>query len=203
MTKNDTTLSPARPIVLASSSLYRRELLDRLGLPFAWRAPAFNEDPLPEESPSQLVRRVAHGKARSLAGAFPGALIIGSDQVAVLPDGVILSKPGDHARARVQLQRCSGGSVRFLTGLCLLDAGNEQVQMDVVSCEVLFRTLTDAEIERYLLAERPYDCAGAFKSERLGIALLQEMRLPDPSALIGLPLITLSAMLRRAGVPVP
>lgn len=203
MTRNAPTPPAARAMVLASSSPYRRELLHRLGLPFTWAAPAANEDPLPGENPWQLVRRLAQDKARSLAGRFPSALIIGSDQVAVLPDGTTLTKPGNHAAAFAQLRRCSGRTVSFHTGLCLLDAESEQMQEEVVVCEVHFRTLVDAEIERYLLAERPYDCTGAFRSERLGIALLRDMRLPDPSALIGLPLIALAALLRRAGVVVP
>jgi MAF protein len=203
MTRNATTPQATRAIVLASSSPYRRELMLRLGLPFTWAAPAVNEDPLAGENPLELVQRLALSKARSLADKFPDALIIGSDQVAVLAEGRILTKPGEHAAARSQLQSCSGRVVSFKTGLCLLDAGSAQMQADVVECEVFFRQLLDAEIERYLLAERPYDCAGAFKSEGLGLALLSGMRLPDPSALIGLPLIALAAMLRRAGVPVP
>jgi MAF protein len=178
-------------------------LLERLGLAFSWAPPEVNEEPLAGESPGELVQRLAGSKAVNLAGRFPGALIIGSDQVAVLPDGKMLTKPRGHAAARSQLQSCSGRAVRFLTGVCLLDADSAGMQSDVVECEVFFRELPDAEIERYLLAERPYDCAGAFKSERLGIALLSGMRMPDPSALIGLPLITLAEMLRRAGVPVP
>jgi len=203
MTRNANTPPATRAIVLASSSPYRRELLQRLGLPFTCAVPAVNEDLLGGESPPDLVQRLARNKAVSLADRFPGALIIGSDQVAVLPDGRILSKPGGHAAAREQLQCCSGRVVRFLTGLCLLDAVSAESQAEVVECEVIFRHLQDAEVERYLLADQPYDCAGAFKSERLGVALLSGMRLPDPSALIGLPLITLAAMLRRAGVPVP
>lgn len=203
MTRNANTPPANRVIILASSSPYRRELLQRLGLPFSFAVPAVNEDPLAGESPAELVQRLAHSKAGSLADRFPGALIIGSDQVAVLPDGQILPKPGGHAAAHGQLQSCSGRVVRFLTGLCLLDAASAESQTDVVECEVIFRRLQEAEIERYLLADQPYDCAGAFKSEHLGVALLSGMRLPDPSALIGLPLIALAAMLRRAGVPVP
>jgi septum formation protein len=191
------------PLVLASSSPYRRELLERLGLPFSWAPPAFDETPLPGETADALVRRLARGKAESLAAAHPGALIIGSDQVAVLPEGTILNKPGGHAAAREQLRRSSGRRVDFLTGLCLLDARSAAARIEVVVSAVLFRTLDDAEIERYLASERPYDCAGAFKSERLGIALLREMHLPDPTALVGLPLIALSALLREAGVAVP
>ena len=203
MTRNATPPPATRTIVLASSSPYRHELLQRLGLPFNWATPAVNEEPLAGENPVELVQRLARSKAMSLAGKFPGALIIGSDQVAVLPDGNILNKPGGHAEARLQLQSCSGHMVRFQTGLCLLDTNSAQIQMDVVECKVFFRRLLDAEIERYLLAERPYDCAGAFKSERLGVALLSGMRLPDPSALVGLPLIALAEMLRRAGVLIP
>ena len=203
MTRNAPTPPATRAIVLASSSPYRRALMQRLGVPFTCAAPAVTEDLLAGESPVELVQRLARSKAISLTDTYPGALIIGSDQVAVLPDGKILTKPGDHAAARAQLQSCSGHAVSFQTSLCLLDAASTQMQAEVVKCEVFFRPLLDAEIERYLLAERPYDCAGAFKSERLGIALLRDMRLPDPSALIGLPLIALSEMLRRAGVPVP
>ncbi len=203
MTRNVTLLPASRTLVLASSSPYRRELLQRLGLAFSWLAPDVNEDSLPGENPPELVQRLACSKAGSLADRFPGALIIGSDQVAVLPDGKLLSKPGGHGEARLQLQSCSGRAVRFLTGLCVLDTDTGRMQTDVVECEVFFRPLQDAEIERYLLADRPYDCAGAFKSEQLGVALLSGMRMTDPSALIGLPLITLAAMLRRVGVPVP
>lgn len=190
-------------IVLASSSRYRRELMERLGLPFSCASPQFDEAPLPGENAEALVRRLSAGKAGSLAGAHPAALIIGSDQVAVLPGGTLLHKPGDHASAREQLRRCSGRTVTFLTGLCLLDMRTSRARVVVVPGDVVFRDLTDGEIDRYLTAELPYDCAGAFKSERLGIALLAEMRLPDPTALVGLPLIALSALLREAGVPVP
>ncbi len=203
MTRFDPTGQAPRAIVLASSSPYRYELMQRLGVSFTALAPPVHEDPLTGETPEALVRRLAKNKARSLATRFPGTLIIGSDQVAVMPDGKILNKPSDHAAARIQLQACSGRWVSFHTGLCLLDAGNGDIQEQVVTCEVFFRPLADAEIERYLLAEQPYDCAGSFKSERLGISLLRDMRVPDPSALIGLPLIALSEMLRRAGVPVP
>lgn len=190
-------------LVLASTSPYRRELLERLGLPFDCTRPECDESPLPGERPDTLVRRLAVGKAGSLAARHPHAFIIGSDQVAVLPDGTLLNKPGDHGTAREQLRRCSGGAVTFLTGVCLLDAGSGHSRVEVVTSEVRFRTLSDPEIERYLHAERPYDCAGAFKSERLGIALLAEMRLSDPTALIGLPLIRLAALLREAGFAVP
>lgn len=190
-------------LVLASTSPYRRELLGRLGLPFVCTRPEFDESPLPGEGPDALVRRLAAGKAASLVAHHPDALIIGSDQVAVLPDGTLLNKPGGHAAARAQLQRCSGEPVTFLTAVCLLDTARGHSRVEVVAAEVRFRTLSEPEIERYLHAERPYDCAGAFKSERLGIALLAEMRLQDPTALIGLPLIRLAALLREAGFAVP
>lgn len=193
----------APAIVLASTSPYRRQLLERLGLPFICAGPRVDETPGPREDPQGLVRRLAEAKARSLAGNHPAALIIGSDQVAVLPDGTLLNKPGGHTLAREQLRRSSGSVVTFLTGLCLLDTRTAAARVEVVPGEVVFRDLSDAEIERYLLAEQPYDCAGAFKSEGLGIALLSELRLPDPTALIGLPLVALSAMLREAGVAVP
>ncbi|MBI1732070.1 MAG: septum formation protein Maf [Gammaproteobacteria bacterium] len=192
-----------REIVLASSSPYRRELLERLKVPFVWSAPAVDEQPFDGEAPEATVRRLAESKARSLVRAHPDALIIGSDQVAVSADGGLLNKPGNRETARLLLQRSSGRAIRFLTGLCLLDGKSGRAQVDLSECEVSFRKLTDGEIERYLDVEQPYDCAGAFKSEKLGIALLESMSLPDPTALVGLPLIALSAMLRRAGVPVP
>lgn len=191
------------PLVLASSSPYRRELLERLALPFICARPDFDEAPLPHEDPDTLVRRLAAGKAASVAPGYPGALVIGSDQVALLPDGTLLNKPGDHATAYAQLRRSSGAWVRFLTAVCLLDGRDGCARTDVVSGLVRFRILADSEIERYLLAERPYDCAGAFKSERLGIALLDEITFPDPTALVGLPLIALGALLRQAGIAVP
>lgn len=190
-------------LVLASTSPYRRELLERLGLPFVCTRPECDESPLPGEQPEALVRRLAAGKAASLVAHYPDAFIIGSDQVAVLPDGTLLNKPGDHETAQAQLRRCSGEPVTFLTGVCLLDAGSGHARVEVVAGEVRFRALSEPEIGRYLQAERPYDCAGAFKAERLGIALLAEMRLSDPTALIGLPLIRLAALLREAGLAVP
>ncbi|MFA7619887.1 MAG: Maf family nucleotide pyrophosphatase [Thiohalomonadaceae bacterium] len=186
-------------LVLGSTSPYRRELLARLGLAFEVDAPDVDEHALPGEAPDALVRRLAEAKARAVAARHPGALVIGSDQVAVL-DGVILGKPGDHARAMQQLRAASGKTVLFQTGLCLFDDRNGSAQVDVVPFRVVFRTLSDAQIENYLRRERPYNCAGSFKSEGLGISLFQRLEGDDPNALIGLPLIRLVDMLAEAGV---
>ncbi|MGC9457168.1 MAG: Maf family protein [Halothiobacillaceae bacterium] len=185
-------------LILASSSPYRRDLLARLGLPFDCIRPEVDETARPGESPEALVVRLARAKAAVVARACPGRLVIGSDQVAVL-DGQILGKPGGHEQARRQLQAASGRTVRFLTGLCLLtDQGPGEC--DLVPFDVRFRSLTDREIEAYLQRERPYDCAGSFKSEGLGVMLFESMTGEDPTALIGLPLIRLCAMLRAVGV---
>ncbi|MCK9532057.1 MAG: Maf family nucleotide pyrophosphatase [Gammaproteobacteria bacterium] len=189
------------PLVLASTSPYRRELLARLGLPFQVAAPEVDEGALPGESPDALVRRLAEAKARAVAAKHPGALVIGSDQVAVL-EGQVLGKPGDHARATAQLRAASGKAVQFLTGLCLFDGRNGTVQVDLVPFGVVFRVLSDAQIEGYLAREQPYNCAGSFKSEGLGIALFERLEGDDPNALIGLPLIRLVDMLAKTGVPV-
>lgn len=188
-------------IVLASTSIYRKELLERLRLPFITASPNVDETPLPQEAPQQLVRRLAEVKARAVATQFPDALIIGSDQVAIL-DGHILGKPGNHERAAAQLRMASGKRLEFLTGLCLLNAVSGNAQLDVVSYTAVFRALTDRKIENYLRREQPYHCAGAFKSEQLGIALCERFEGEDPSALIGLPLIRLVHMLEREGVSV-
>jgi septum formation protein len=190
-----------REIVLASTSPYRRELLVRLGLPFQVASPSVDESALPGESAPALVRRLAEAKARAVAGAYPGALVIGSDQVAAL-DGERLGKPGTHERAVQQLSRASGRRVEFLTGLCLLDAGSGTAQVDVVPYAVVFRSLGTEQVRRYLEREQPYDAAGSFKSEGLGIALFERLEGEDPSALVGLPLIRLTAMLATAGVDV-
>ncbi|MEJ2480883.1 MAG: Maf family nucleotide pyrophosphatase [Acidihalobacter sp.] len=191
-----------RALVLASSSRYRRELLARLHLPFVSDSPDIDETPLDGEEPLAMVRRLSCAKAAALRGAHPDALIIGSDQCAVL-DGRIIGKPGDHATAVAQLRASSGRSMMVHTGLCLLDTASGETQVDVVSYDILFRKLDDAEIEAYLRLEQPYDCAGSVKSEGLGVSLLEHMRGDDPSALIGLPLIRLGAMLREAGLAVP
>ena len=189
-------------LILASSSPYRRSLLQRLEIPFESESPDVDESQLEGESPTDLVLRLAEIKAAAIAPAHPEALIIGSDQVAVA-DGEILSKPGNHENAVVQLKKVSGKSIVFLTGLCLINTVNNKSQKDCISYIVHFRDLTEDEIERYLLLEKPYDCAGAFKSEAYGVALMQRMEGDDPTSLIGLPLIRLSEMLRNEGLNVP
>lgn len=191
----------ALPLVLASTSPFRRELLARLGIEFATAAPDVDESPLPGETPRDLVLRLAQAKARAV-GATRRGLIIGSDQVATTGDD-ILGKPGDHARASAQLAWLSGKRVTFHTGLCLLNSASGMLQVDAVDYHVVFRTLDAARIERYLRAEQPYNCAGSFKSEGLGIALFERMEGDDPTALIGLPLIRLTTMLAAAGRILP
>ncbi|PAU87255.1 septum formation inhibitor Maf [Pseudomonas sp. WN033] len=190
------------PLVLASSSPYRRQLLERLNLPFEWAAPDIDETPLPGEAPEHLTLRLAEAKARALSERYPTHLIIGSDQVLLL-DGQPVSKPGNHANAREQLRRCSGKSIRFLTSLCLLDSTSGAARSLVEPFEVIFRQLDEATIERYLLAEQPYDCAGSFKSEGLGISLFCALRGDDPNSLIGLPLIRLCDLLAEHGIQIP
>ena len=192
----------AKPqIVLASTSKYRRELLARLGLPFEIAAPQVDETALPQEAPQDTARRLAEAKARAVALRFPQAMVIGSDQVAVL-EGMPLGKPGNHATALRQLKAMRGKEVVFHTALCLCDAASGQAQTRVVPFYVRFRDYSDAEIERYLQREQPYDCAGSARCEGLGIALIAEMRGDDPNALIGLPLIALTEMLAAQGVSV-
>lgn len=186
-------------LVLASTSPYRRELLARLGLPFETANPQTDETPLAGESPETLALRLSEAKARAVAGHYPDALIIGSDQVAVL-DGQIFGKPGTHERAVAQLHALSGRTVNFFTGLCLFDSNSGQTQIRGVPTLVTFRQLGADEIENYLQREQPYNCAGAAKSEGLGIALLEKMEGDDPNALVGLPLIALCDMLRQAGI---
>lgn len=188
-------------IVLASTSPFRRALLQKLGLPFEVDAPAVDETRQPGESPAELVGRLAREKARAVAIRHPDALIIGSDQVAVL-DATVVGKPGDHATATAQLSRASGRSVEFLTGLCVLDAASGSAEVEVVPFRVVFRTLSPAQIENYLRREQPYDCAGSFKSEGLGIALFERLEGEDPNALVGLPLIRLVRLLEAHGVAV-
>lgn len=188
-------------LVLASTSPYRKELLQRLGLEFITAAPNVDEARRPAETPEQLVTRLAEEKARIVMNRFPDALIIGSDQVAVI-DTEVLTKPGTHENAVKQLQRCSGQSVTFLTGLCLFNASLGKVQIEVVPFRVYFRALNAAQIENYLRREQPYNCAGSFKSEGLGIALLERLEGDDPATLIGLPLIRLTRMLEREGIQV-
>ncbi|WP_439888164.1 Maf family protein [Pseudomonas sp. MBLB4123] len=190
------------PLVLASSSPYRRELLARLRLPFSWSAPAIDESRLPNEDASSLVRRLAEEKARALSDSHPHHLIIGSDQAAVL-DQDILGKPHDFARARSQLLAASDRSVTFLTGLALLNSETGQCQVDCIPFTVHFRPLNEEQIGRYLEAEQPYDCAGSFKAEGLGISLFRSTEGSDANSLIGLPLIRLVDMLHEAGIDIP
>lgn len=192
---------PGRRLVLGSTSRYRRELLARLNLPFDVAAPEVDETPLPGEAPQALARRLALAKARAVAQRFPQAVVIGSDQVADL-QGEALGKPGDHANATRQLQRMRGKSVVFQTALAVVCAESGFEQQDLAPVQVRFRDLSDAEIEAYLRAEQPYDCAGSAKSEGLGIALLEAIDSDDPTALVGLPLIRTCRMIRAAGVKV-
>lgn len=191
-----------RPLILASSSIYRRELLARLRLPFECMSPAVDETALAGEAPAATAIRLALAKARAAAAAHPQALIIGSDQVADL-DGEALGKPGDHTNAVRQLRAMRGKRVVFHTALCLLDAASGQHQLGNSVTTVKFRDLSDAQIERYVQLEQPYDCAGSAKVESLGIALAEKITSVDPTAIIGLPLIALVEMLKESGVEVP
>ncbi|MGO1463441.1 MAG: Maf family protein [Marinobacter sp.] len=186
---------PQQRLLLASSSPYRQELLKKLGLPFSCASPNIDESPSKGETPETLAVRLAQTKARALAATYSGHWIIGSDQVATLPDGTLLSKPKTHAKAYQQLAKSSGQSVTFLTGLALLDADSGKLQTACEHFTVQFRHLTAQEIQAYLHKEEPYDCAGGFKMESLGIALFEELQGRDPNSLIGLPLIALTNML--------
>ncbi|HHQ41224.1 MAG TPA: septum formation inhibitor Maf, partial [Chromatiales bacterium] len=190
---------PRPPLVLASTSPYRRELLARLGLPFEVEAPEVDEAPLAGEAPEALVRRLSEAKARAVAARRPGAVVVGSDQVAVI-DGEVLGKPGGPERAREQLRRASGRAVDFLTGLAVLDTRDGRLQLAVVPFRVVFRPLDEARIEAYLRHDEPWNCAGSFRSERLGVALFERMEGDDPTALMGLPLIRLVRMLEAVGL---
>lgn len=196
------TTANERLLVLASGSPYRRLLLARLDLPFETAAPRIDERRLPAEAPAALALRLAKEKAEAVADSFDDALIIGSDQVALLGDEV-LGKPLDRDTATSQLRRASGREIVFLTGICLLDSASGRRQADVVPYRVRMRPLSAAVIARYLEKDRPYDCAGSFKSEALGISLFQQMSGDDPNALIGLPLIRLVTMLTAEGVAIP
>ena len=191
--------SITRRVVLASTSRYRRLLLERLGVPFVTVAPGVDEAALEGEAPSATAFRLAETKARKVAHLYPDALIIGSDQVADCA-GAAIGKPGNHERAVAQLTALSGQTVIFRTGLALLDATTSQCQTALVDVRSTFRFLSTAEIETYLRREKPYDCAGSVRSEGLGIALFESIESDDPTALIGLPLIRLATMLRAAGV---
>jgi septum formation protein len=191
----------ARPLVLASTSRYRRALLERLGVPFTTVAPDLDESGLPGERPAETALRLSEAKARRVADMYSGALIIGSDQVADC-DGRPIGKPGNHEAAFAMLTALSGRTVVFHTGLALLDTATGRCATAMVDVRSTFRRLGAEEIGAYLARERPYDCAGAVRSEGLGIALFEAIESDDPTALIGLPLIRLCGMLRDAGVPV-
>jgi len=189
-------------LILGSTSPFRRELLARLGLPFECRAPEVDETPLLGETPVALVQRLALAKAESVRKYYKkDALVIGSDQVAVLDDRII-GKPREHAHAVAQLTAASGRRVEFINGLCLLKTSTGQTWREIISYAVVFRSLSEELIERYLQREKPYQCAGSFRSEALGIVLLERLEGEDPNALIGLPLIRLIRMLEAAGVHV-
>lgn len=190
-----------RPLVLGSTSAYRRELLSRLRVPFSVEPPHVDETPRAGEAPAALAQRLAAAKAAAVARQHPQAIVIGSDQVADL-DGEPLGKPGNHANALAQLRRMSGRTVVFQTALSVMCEASGFAEHDLAPVRVRFRELTDAEIEAYLLVEQPYDCAGSAKSEGLGIALLESIDSDDPTALVGLPLIRTCRMLRNAGLRV-
>jgi septum formation protein len=192
--------SPRR-VVLASTSRYRQGLLERLGMPFECADPEVGEAALPGEAPAATARRLAEAKARAVAIRFPDSLVIGSDQVASC-EGARLDKPGSHENAVRQLTRVSGKTALFDTAVALLDTKSSRLETRVVPCRVTFRSLSAAQIERYLRLEQPYDCAGSAKAEGLGIALIERMETEDPTSLVGLPLIALCELLRDAGFDV-
>lgn len=196
--------SPAFPkLILASSSTYRKELLSRLRIPFKILSPEIDESPLAGESPDKTALRLAREKAAAVATRIPGSLVVGSDQIATL-DGDQIGKPGTHDSALKQLQRMRGRRVTFHTALCLWDGraadAATAAQMVNVQTFVTFRDLPDQELDAYLRIEQPYDCAGSAKNEGLGIVLIEKIESTDPTALTGLPLISLTTMLRRAGL---
>jgi septum formation protein len=190
---------PNRHIILGSTSVYRRELMNRLSIPFDVQAPDVDETARSDESPLQLAQRLALAKAHAVAQKFPESVVIGSDQVADL-EGLALGKPGNFERATVQLRQMRGKTVVFHTAVAVVCHATGFASQDCTSVNVVFRDLSDDEITAYLLAETPYDCAGSAKSEGLGIALLASINSDDPTALVGLPLIRTCSMLRAAGV---
>lgn len=194
-------LTANRKLILGSTSPYRRELLERLRVPFTVVPPEVNENPAPNETPKKLAKRLALAKAQAVAQRFPGSVVIGSDQVAEL-DGKPLGKPGDHLNAVAQLRLMRGKPIVFHTALAVVCVETGFVAEALASVRVKFRNLRDAEIEHYLRAEEPYDCAGSAKSEGLGIALLESIESDDPTALVGLPLIRTATLLRAAGIDV-
>ena len=193
------SLAPSPPLILASTSRYRRELLTRLRIPFEVVSPDVDETPLPGEAPAALAQRLALAKARAVALQRPDAVVIGSDQVADL-DGQPIGKPGTHERATAQLRLMRGRSVVFQTAVSVVRGDTGFARTLLAPVTVRFRDLTDAEIERYLRLEQPYDCAGSAKCETLGIALLDAIDSDDPTALVGLPLIRTCELLRQAGL---
>lgn len=195
------TRAPSKTLILGSTSRYRRELLQRLGLPFEVAAPDVDETPREGESPRDLAMRLAMAKAQAVARQHPDAVVIGSDQVADL-NGEPLGKPGTHERATLQLRRMSGQTVIFQTAVAVVCQSSGFAQADLAAVKVRFRDLSDAEIETYLRREEPYDCAGSAKSEGLGIALLSAIENDDPTALVGLPLIRTCSLIRAAGIQV-
>ena len=194
-------MNPTLPLILASTSPYRKALLQQLHLEFACANPKTDETPLPHEPVAQMVMRLAQSKAKAAADEHPQALIIGADQSAAL-DGTVLTKPGDRTNAVKQLRAVSGQRVTFHTGLCLFNSHSGTIQTASVPFTVVFRELSDATIEAYLDKEQPYNCLGSFKSEGLGVALLQRFEGDDPNALIGLPLIQLNTFLKNEGVEI-
>lgn len=188
-------------IILASTSPFRKSVLEKLGLAFDCHTPEVDETPHAGETPAQLVERLSIAKAQAVAAHYQQGLIIGSDQVAVIDDE-ILGKPGNHENAIAQLERASGKTVTFLTGLALVNAASGAIQAEVVPFKVVFRPLSHSQIVNYLHAEQPYNCAGSFKSEGLGIALFERLEGDDPNTLIGLPLIRLIRMLEKEGLTV-
>ncbi|HEX6138681.1 MAG TPA: Maf family nucleotide pyrophosphatase [Casimicrobiaceae bacterium] len=196
-----TTENPQRPLLLASTSRYRKALLERLGLAFEIEHPDVDEVALPGEAPAATACRLAEAKARAVAARHARALVIGADQVADA-GGVAIGKPGNHAGAAAQLRELSGRSIVFHTAVALVDAASRRCQLRLVDVTTTFRVLTPAAIDEYLRRERPYDCAGSIKAEGLGIALVESIRSDDPSALIGLPLIAVIDLLRAEGVAV-
>ena len=191
-----------RNIILGSTSPFRKELLERLNLHFSTDSPCIDETPLTDESPEAYVKRLSLEKAKVVAKRHPNSLIIGSDQCSIL-NGKIQGKPHTHINAIKQLSESSGKRVSFLTGLCVYDSSDDTYQLDLIPFHVNFRELSTTEIEAYLLAEQPYSCAGSFKSEGLGITLFKSLQGDDPTALIGLPLISLSEMLRNKELELP
>jgi MAF protein len=188
-------------LILASTSPFRKLILDKLNLPFTTSSPDVDETVLSDESPDKLVKRLAIAKAQAVASKHPSSLIIGSDQVAVI-DKQILGKPGDNENAVKQLKNASGKRVTFLTGLALLNTLTGNIQSEVVPFHVVFRELTQSMIEKYLQSEQPYNCAGSFKSEGLGIVLFERLEGDDPNTLMGLPLIRLCRMLENEGITI-